>query len=223
MQNILNKKYHNSGNADVLRHVNGIGTILDVGCGVGDNARILKNAGHRVDGITISETELKEALPFLNAGYLHNLENGLPEKVKENKYDYIICSHVLEHICYPEKLLNDLQHCLKTDGQLIVALPNLFHYNSRWKLVKGEFSYQDAGIWDNTHFKWYTYQTGVALLENNGFTVVHKTVTGLLPGNSLFSKILSKKTSLVIYNLLKKVSPGLFGYQLLYIATAKQV
>lgn len=220
MESIGNKIYRNDGNEEVLQYLIKPGKVLDIGCGVGDNARILKSLGFTVDGITISENELREANTFLQNGYLFNLENGLPEAVINGQYDYIICSHVLEHICYPDKLLKNIKTCLKKDGKLVVALPNLFHYASRWKLMRGDFNYQTTGIWDNTHFKWYNFKTGKALLENNGLKVIYSSVTGQLPGNSFFSKFLSKKLSRKIYNGLKKISPGLFGYQLLYVATS---
>lgn len=218
-ENIHLKTYQNAGNPDVLSYIKHTGEVLDIGCGGGDNARILKENGSVTDGITISETELNTAGQYLRSGYLYNLEEGLPEAVKERKYDYIICSHVLEHICYPEKLLSDIKGCLKENGQLIIALPNLFHYSSRWLLMKGEFNYQSAGLWDNTHFKWYTYRTGAELLEKNGYRVIEKKVTGQLPGASFFNKILTPKISLTLYNQVKKISPGLLGYQLLYVAS----
>lgn len=218
MQNIEDKIYANDGNADVLAFLIEPGQVLDIGCGRGDNARRLKSLGYTIDGITISENELQEAGDFLQNGYIYNLENGLPKGVKNNRYDYIICSHVLEHICYPGKLLLDIKVCLKPGGKFIVALPNLFHYASRWKLVKGEFNYQNSGVWDNTHFKWYSFKTGKELLEQKGFTVITEKVTGELPGNSLFSKILPKRLAKALFSLLTKISPGLFGYQLLYVA-----
>ena len=219
MQSIENKSYHNAGNEDVLQFLVQPGMVLDIGCGAGDNAAILKPLGFKVDGISISENELQAAAPFLQKGYLFNLENGLPDEVKNVQYDYIICSHVLEHICYPEQLLKDIRGCIKKDGKIVVALPNLLHYASRWQLLKGEFNYLGAGIWDNTHFKWYTFRTGKTLLEKNGFKVIYHSVTGMLPGNSFFAKFLSKKAAATMYNQLKKLSPGLFGYQLVYVAT----
>ena len=221
-QNIKEKSYRNAGNIEVIRLLTQPGRVLDVGCGTGDIAKVLKRFGYELDGITISEIELSESLPFLRNGFLYNLENGLPLEIMNNKYDYIICSHVLEHICYPEKLLNDIRSCLSEDGILIVALPNLLHYKSRFELIRGNFNYASSGIWDNTHFKWYTYLSGKTLLEKNGFRITYQTVTGYLPGNSFFPKGLSKKLALKFYDLLKKLSPGLFGYQLLYTAQANK-
>lgn len=107
---------------------------------------------------------------------------------------------------------------IKENGILIVALPNLFHYKSRWQLLKGNFNYQESGIWDNTHFKWYSFNSGANLLIENGFEICSKTVTGMLPAASVFNKIFSNSFSQKLFNLLKKISPGLFGYQLLYVA-----
>lgn len=221
MEAASEKTYTNVGNSHVLGLMNDPGTVLDLGCGGGDNARILRTQGYIIDGITISKAELETALPFLRNGYLYNLEEGLPADVKKSRYDYILCSHVLEHICFPEKLLSDIKGCLTQKGVLIVALPNLFHYSSRWKLMMGKFEYQDAGIWDNTHFRWYSYESGAKLLERNGFSAVHKDVTGDLPLASVFKNVFSNKTAQFIFSLLKKLSPGFFGYQLIYVARIK--
>lgn len=221
LEHVIHKSYRNQGNHDVLRFVKGTGKVLDIGCGGGDNAILLKEKGFEVDGITISEIELNEATPHLRNGYIYNLENGLPKDVLQEKYDYIICSHVLEHICYPEKLLLDIGKSLKQDGKLIVGLPNLLHYKSRWELLKGNFNYQSAGIWDNTHFKWYSFESGAKLLEEYGFKIISKSVTGQLPAATLFSKFLSKNNALRLYNQIIKISPGFFGYQLLYVATSE--
>lgn len=221
MESLKHKIYGNSGNPDVLNFIKKPGLVLDVGCGRGDNARLLTRLGCTVDGITISPAELETAAPSLRKGFLYDLEKGLPPEIHNIQYDYIICSHVLEHICYPSQLLNNIRQCLKNDGMLIVALPNLFHYNARIKLLKGEFEYQPSGLWDDTHFRWYSYKSGRALLEKHGFAVKVSDVTGTPPLYSLLSKILDDRSCEKFFKLCKKLSPGLFGYQLLYAAALK--
>lgn len=215
------KIYGNDGNSDVISFVPADAKyILDIGCGNGAIAKRLSATGHIVDGITLSEQERNEALPFMRQVSVHNAENGLPFPGSEI-YDTVICSHVLEHICYPSKLLRDIHRVLKPDGSLIVALPNLMHYKSRMQLMKGNFNYMETGIWDYTHFRWYTFQTALQLLEQNEFRVQHATVTGELPLNSFFGKILSPKISRSAFTFLTKISKGFFGYQLLFVARKK--
>lgn len=216
--NITEKVYANEGNPDVLALVDtNCKYVLDVGCGAGDLARALQGKGMIVDGITISSDEIERAKPFLRNAYLQDLENGLPANIAGD-YDVVICSHVLEHICYPDKLLKDIRAALKPNGSLVVALPNIMHYKSRMQLIAGNFKYQSQGLWDYTHFRWYTFQTGRKLLEGHGFVVEHAAVSGELPFNSIFSKILPSGLRKSIYKGLTSISRGFFGYQLLYKA-----
>jgi 2-polyprenyl-3-methyl-5-hydroxy-6-metoxy-1,4-benzoquinol methylase len=210
-----NKIYQNEGNEDVLKLVNGDGLmVLDIGCGAGSLAKKLVAKGKIVDGISISPGELEQAKPFLRNAYLFNLENGLPPETEKDSYDYIICSHILEHIAYPEKLLKDIQVALKANGFLIVALPNVFHYKTRIQLIKGNFLKAEAGIWDYTHLRWYTYRSAIETFSEY-FLVETATVTGELPFNSIAKKIVPNKVSRSLYKILTRISKGLFGYQLL--------
>jgi SAM-dependent methyltransferase len=218
MLTVSEKTYSNQGNADVLaevfRHLKK-GYILDVGCGVGDNARVLSQNGYIVDGITLSPGEAAMAKPFLDQVFIKNLEEGLP--TLERQYDLVICSHVLEHIAFPAKLMADLKFVLKPKGLLIVALPNLMHYRSRFKLLMGNFDYEESGIWDETHLRWYTFKTGRDLLLKYGFTIEKAWVAGDLPFLRLL-KIIPVKYRKFIYVLLTRISKGFFGSQLLYTA-----
>src|SRR5688500_7292562 len=151
------KVYTNKGNTAVLSQIKGKDlVILDVGCGGGDNSRALVHDGHTTDGITLSESEAAICKTFMRNVFIHNLETGLPD-LQPASYDLVLCSHVLEHIGYPQRLLDDIRQVLKKEGTLIVALPNVMHYQSRFKLLSGKFDYEELGIWDNTHLRWYTF------------------------------------------------------------------
>lgn len=217
--NSKDKIYQNEGNVDVINNIPATAKyVLDVGCGNGCLADILTKNGHIVDGITISHTEAINAIDICRNVYVHNLENGLPESLNK-KYDLVICSHVLEHICYPELLLFDIYNILNDDALLIVALPNIMHIASRFQLFIGNFNYKLNGMWDNTHFKWYTFQTSEDLLIHNNFKIKKKYVTGELPFISRSGYF--KNTLLYKYfkNIILKKFPGLFGYQIILVVT----
>lgn len=215
------KVYTNKGNTAVLKEISGDNlTILDVGCGAGDNDRILVNEGHITDGITVSESEAGLCRAFMRNVFIHNLEFGLPE-LKSEEYDFVICSHVLEHIAYPEKVLADIKRVLKKGGRLVVALPNLMHYQSRWKLVMGRFDYKESGIWDDTHLRWYTFRSGAKLLEENGFMIIKKDVDGDVPFLRLF-RFIPFLVREKLFRALSFLSKGLFGNQLIYVVKPKR-
>lgn len=217
MQLTDTKIYSNNGNPAVLDQIITKNIcVLDIGCGNGDNAQILKDRGCTIDGITLSPKEAESVKDILRNVYIHNLENGLPNL--EGKYDYVICSHVLEHIGYPEKLLHDIYKSLKQDGKLVVALPNVMHYKFRIELLKGNFPFEESGIWDYTHLRWYTFDSARTLLIQNGFKIEKAFVDGDVPLLSIFNFV-PKRVRNKVYKILSFISKGFFGGQLIYVAT----
>ena len=53
MESVVNKKYQNAGNEDVMQFLLQPGRVLDIGCGAGDNARILNPLGFKVDVVSV--------------------------------------------------------------------------------------------------------------------------------------------------------------------------
>ncbi len=217
MEAVDKKSYKNAGNTSVLRLVPAsVRTLLDVGCGAGDNARILKDSGIVVDGVTLSPTERDEAAPFCRRVVIHNLEKGLPAELS-GRYDCVLCSHVLEHICWPERLLHDIRDRLAPGGLLVVGLPNMLFYKNRWRILTGRLEYEESGLMDNTHFRWYTFQSAQHLLARNGFEVVSAEAEGSFPipfRRQLFSKAITRPVDAWA----SAKFPGLFGHQMIYSA-----
>jgi len=209
-----NRVYENLGNEAILSQIKGEKlNILDVGCGAGNNAMILTAQGHCVDGITHSAKEAEICKGRMNRVYLHDLSNGLPPL--ETKYDLIICSHVLEHLAYPDELLRAMKSVMLADSRLLIALPNIMHYSSRIKLILGKFDYKESGIWDNTHLRWFTFDSAKRLLEICGYQVRRSWVDGQVPAMRLF-RFFPKAMREILFNMLRGMSKGLFGSQLLY-------
>lgn len=217
---IEEKFYSHKGNLNIINSVNSNSlTILDVGCGAGDNARILKGLGKTVDGITLSQTEAETARKYCRKVLIYDLENGLPQGLEE-KYDAVICSHILEHLRYPEKVLAEIRLILKDEALLIVALPNIMGYRSRIKMILGKFEYEESGVMDYTHLRWYTFKSGKRLLEDNGYLVVKAWVDGGVPFGRI-TKFLNTDIQKGIKKILFSISPGFFSGELLYIARIK--
>lgn len=209
---VQQKVYQHQGNTAVIKLVSpNAKKILDVGCGAGSNAAVLYSQGYIVDGITLSEDEGVLAKEFCRKVYIHNLEDGLPVNIDKD-YDTCICSHVLEHICWPERLLTEIREALlANNGTLVVALPNLLNYRDRLKLLMGQFEYsEDGGIWDNTHFRWYTFKSAQNLLRKNGFTITRAYADGIFPFGKV-RKILPNFTKL-IDRLACKYFPGCLDF-----------
>ena len=210
--------YRNPGNVPLLDMLplGRIGTVLDIGCGAGDNARILATRGWNVHGITLSPEERASASPVCSAVWIHDLDIGLPRDVA-GPYDLILFSHVLEHLRNPEALLRQTRQILRPGGQIAVALPNILNWHQRLLFLLGRFDYTDQGIMDVTHLRFYTFISGRKMLESCGFRVVLTKAAGsVLPWGSLRTFIPSFTTA--IDRFFCWINPGLFGRQLLYVA-----
>lgn len=92
-------------------------TILDIGCGAGFLTNFLAQKGHSVTGIDLSETSLEIArlhdqthsVEYIRASAYH-----LP--FEKTKFDVVCATDVLEHLEYPEKLIQEASRVLRPGG-----------------------------------------------------------------------------------------------------------
>ena len=194
--------------------------VLDVGCGAGGNARELQRRGLVVDGITFSPAEARQAERSCRRVYLHNCESGLP--MTDENYDCVICSHVLEHIADPARLLTDIASVLAPYGRLIVALPNLLFYKNRAQLLFGRFQYETGGLMDQTHLRWYTFTSAQELIESFSFKVMYAVADGSVPLPIIRRFWMLKRLSAWFDRFGCRHWPGLFGYQMIYGAELRR-
>lgn len=197
---------------------NSPGQVLDCGCGAGDNAKILKDRGWTVTGITLSPEEQRTASAYCSEVYLADLNNGFP-KTLGNGYNLILFSHVLEHLISPAKLLEESRNLLAPDGQVAVALPNVLFYPYRLRFLRGKFEYENSGALDETHLKFYTFSSGLRLLESSGYQLKRAMADGVFPLWK-FRNIFPASFVRSLNSFATGHWPGLFGCQSLYIATA---
>jgi methionine biosynthesis protein MetW len=90
--------------------------------------------------------------------------------------DYVLAMDVLEHLANPHVLVSVLAKSMQQNSRLIVTGPNVAYWHVRWRLLQGRWEYNDAGIMDETHLRWFTRKTWRKLLTENGFRIVTETV-----------------------------------------------
>ncbi|MCK9896580.1 bifunctional 2-polyprenyl-6-hydroxyphenol methylase/3-demethylubiquinol 3-O-methyltransferase UbiG [Frankia sp. AgB32] len=177
----IDLRYRNGGNPDLLELIDiRPGRALDCGCGAGDNARLLRERGWRVTGVTIDTSERAAAGRECEQVELADLAHGLPF-APDGSYQLVLLSHILEHLADPVPLLAEARRVLAPGGRILVALPNVLHYRQRAQFVLGRFEYTDTGLMDATHLRFYTVDSARRLLADGGLRIVAATTTGGLP------------------------------------------
>lgn len=57
---------------------------------------------------------------------------------KDNFFDGIFCFEVLEHLCFPEKIINEIKRVIKPNGLILISLPNDYAIDARFKFLLGK-------------------------------------------------------------------------------------
>lgn len=167
---------------EILQHINmpKIGlTVLDVGCSGGGNLMHIKqnNATARLYGIELNPHMAKVAANYGDV-YAEDLEK-LNHPEWQGKFDYIICGDILEHLYNPWRVVKNLVELLKNGGKLIVSIPNINYAGIMFNMLQGNWRYENAGILDRTHLRFFTRATATDMLQDSGLQVVELSSTNI--------------------------------------------
>jgi 2-polyprenyl-3-methyl-5-hydroxy-6-metoxy-1,4-benzoquinol methylase len=89
----------------------------------------------------------------------------------EGYFDCILCADVLEHTKNPWEVLRKLYGYLDDEGILIASIPNIRHIVPILKILFDRFEYEESGILDKTHLRFFTLHTMKQMFEENGYRI----------------------------------------------------
>jgi glycosyltransferase involved in cell wall biosynthesis len=73
--------------------------------------------------------------------------------------DCIIYGDVLEHLRDPWRVLKLQAQALSHNGTVLICMPNAEHWSFAERLLRGTFDYEDQGLFDRTHLRWFNFAT----------------------------------------------------------------
>ncbi len=174
------KDGRNSSHSIIFRWLQQIppSRILDLGCSDGTFAARVRSLGHRVTGVDIRESP--DVRSHVDHFIPRDLDTGLPPGVGEHgPYEVVLAADLLEHLRRPERLLEQIRSVMVPRGVLIASVPNFGHWYSRGRTALGLFDYDQRGILDNGHVRFFTRRGFLRRLRSAGFTVVREEATCL--------------------------------------------
>ncbi|MDX9714333.1 MAG: glycosyltransferase [Dissulfurispiraceae bacterium] len=131
--------------------------ILDIGCGEGVLGEALLSQGaEEVVGVEINSNACDVARKKLTDVICGDIENiNLPYAA--GYFDCIIMADVIEHCREPLKVLQKLSHYLNDCGRIVASIPNVRYWGICFRLIsEGRWEYEDSGILDKTHLRFFT-------------------------------------------------------------------
>jgi len=153
--------------------------ILEVGAGAGGTLKWLK------DTYPNAETTAVELNGALRDELQRNADVVLIGSIEETfpllkKYDLILLLDVLAHLPDSTGTLQQLAKLLVPGGHVIVSVPNIAHFSvSVPLLLRRRFNYQDAGILDRTHLRFFVEDSAIKLLNDASLIVTSALSSGL--------------------------------------------
>jgi 2-polyprenyl-3-methyl-5-hydroxy-6-metoxy-1,4-benzoquinol methylase len=146
--------------------------ILDLGCGAGVVGKKLKDTGKAGElvGVELFESAANRAAAHYSRVHCGDIEQM--ELPYGPEFDYALCGDILEHLKDPYSVVRRIHGWLKPGGVLICSVPNVRHWTVLSGLMmRGAWTYQEAGIMDRTHLRFFTRRSCERMLEEGGFAV----------------------------------------------------
>lgn len=99
------------------------------------------------------------------------------KKLAGEKYDFIIFADVLEHLYDPAETLLRCRELLKADGAILLSVPNIANNNVILSLLKDEFNYTPIGLLDDTHIRFFAYNSLNRLIKKLNYKISYADYT----------------------------------------------
>jgi SAM-dependent methyltransferase len=147
-------------------------SALDVGCGAGALAPWLRARGFTyLAGIEVSSSAAEIARARYDLIVELPVEHALP--TMGTQFDLIVCADVLEHLADPWTVLDQLRSVSHRTTVLVASIPNIRHWRAVAKIAFGAgFEYEESGIFDSTHLRFFARPNVEASLRGAGWSPV---------------------------------------------------
>jgi len=189
--------------------------VLEVGCSSGALTERIAAKGCRVTGIELRPDAAEKARRFGEVVLVGDFAT-MPLPLSPSSFDVILLIDVLEHLADPSRALRRLFPLLRDGGRFVIAIPNVAHWSVRARLLRGRFDYEDSGILDRTHLRFYTRDTAYAMLEDAGLKVQEMDLVPDVP-------LLRFKSRLTELNYrVASLFPGLLATEFFFVGTPRR-
>ncbi len=192
LETITENLEENSSLAKLLSLIGENRRVIDFGCATGYLACLLKQKGCVVTGIEINEQAASIAEQYCERVIVCDLDiTRLLDILPKQTFDVAVFGDVLEHLRDPWRILQETKELLLPQGYVVASIPNIAHGAIRLSLLQGKFDYQELGILDNTHLRFFTRKTVEELFEKSGYLseIVDRTHLPILENSPLIPSL----------------------------------
>jgi SAM-dependent methyltransferase len=146
--------------------------VLELGCGEGAFAAEYKSRNPRAQYHAV---EIHPASAAVARNRVDRLFEGDFETMDDAEltgdgggYDVVVMGDVLEHLRDPWRALERVRGLLRPGGYFGCCVPHVGHWTALAELLNGRWPYQDEGLFDRTHLRFFTLDSLTRMLADAG-------------------------------------------------------
>ena len=164
---------------ELVKQLEGVRSICDLGCGNGHITGRLAKLGFRVVGVDASASGISVARrTYPNVEFVEALiDRGL----SLGEFDLVISSDVIEHMYRPADLLEAAGALLKPGGQIVLGTPYHGYLKNLVLAATGQLDAHFSALHDGGHIKFFSVSTLSRLMKSHGFGHLNFTFYGRAP------------------------------------------
>jgi SAM-dependent methyltransferase len=149
--------------------------VVEVGCNNGMLAGAYKSIHPKClyTGIEVDAEAAEQARAYCDVVLNVDIESVGDEFFRSysSSSNVWVFGDVLEHLRDPWRILKVIAETLPRDGCVVICLPNAQHWSVQAKLGTGTFRYEDNGLLDRTHIRFFTRITMIEMLQGAGLGI----------------------------------------------------
>lgn len=164
--------YYSNINTDLLDAVpTSARKVLEVGCGEGWFGKRVKELSPQCEyhGVELFPDAAQVAANNLDLVIQGNIEDAKLLSSLPNGYDLLVFGDLLEHLINPWETLKILAAKAAPQSTCVACIPNVSHWSIVANLLQGKWEYQDAGLLDRTHLRFFTVETMFKMFQDAGW------------------------------------------------------
>jgi SAM-dependent methyltransferase len=162
--------YYDGINVKLLAQLPQAHTVIEFGCANGRLGEEYKKKypGAHWTGVDIDAAALELAARRLDAVLQCDLDVDAPA-LPDAKFDLIVFGDLIEHMRSPQRLLEQVNRLCHEGSRIVCCIPNMSHYSVIERLLVGDIAYDNAGLLDETHLRFFSPRSVVKMFLDAGW------------------------------------------------------
>jgi methionine biosynthesis protein MetW len=201
----------------LAKHVKAGDEVLEVDCGPGVLAAMMREAGADVTATDLSAVAVERTqAKGIPCTQINIDEQSLP--FADERFDVVVSNSAIEHRFHYQKAFDECVRVLRPGGRFVLCLPNIAHLICRWWVLTGRFPYIINSPTDAMHLRFFTVREAIALCEERGLRVVSVEGSASLWAREFYPAWWRKHRLRKLISWLARVWPSMFGRDFVILA-----